>query len=134
MNQVILTGTVAKVNGGTAKNGRSYAFLTVAVRGYKDNTDFIDTVAYNASADYITKYVNKGDLVEIAGRIAVSKQEKDGQTVYRQQVAVQQITKLRNGKVSAAAVQKNTTPVPEEDPVFGEDAEAVEPENAELPF
>lgn len=76
MNNVSLTGRITKdPELKTTPNGNSYLMFTIAVdRGYKDkdgnkNTDFLPCVAWNNQAEFISKYVKKGNLIEVTGQI-----------------------------------------------------------------
>lgn len=53
--------------------GDSVVSFTVAVgRDYgKDQTDFIDCVAWKAAAEYISKYFSKGCKVVVTGRLQI---------------------------------------------------------------
>lgn len=100
INNVVLTGRLTKdaelkyYNG-----GKSVCYFTIAVNRNYQNTngdydaDFINCKAYRNTAEYLAKYVNKGDLVGVVGSIEIT--EKDGtwytniscQSVQRLQIA-----------------------------------------------
>ena len=59
----------------TTNNGTSVISFAVAVdrkytpSGQERQTDFIDCVAWRQTADFITRYFHKGDLIAIEGEI-----------------------------------------------------------------
>lgn len=76
MNNVSLTGRITKdPELRYTPNQKAYIMFTIAVdRGYKDVqgnklSDFIPCVAWGTQADFIGKYVKKGNLIEITGNI-----------------------------------------------------------------
>lgn len=76
MNNLCLTGRITKEPElKTTQSGNSYLLFTLAVdRGFKDDngnyiTDFIPCVAWNNQAEFIHKYVQKGNMLEITGTI-----------------------------------------------------------------
>lgn len=76
MNNVNLTGrTTQDVILKYTANGIGYVLFNLAVtRKFKDQngeyvTDFIPCVAWNKQAEYLSKYVAKGNLIEVTGEI-----------------------------------------------------------------
>ena len=62
------------------KDGTNKAMIrfTVAV-GYGDNVDFIPVSAYGKTAEIVTKYVHKGDMIAVTGSItAKTTRDRDG--------------------------------------------------------
>lgn len=69
----------------TTGNGTSVANFSVAVeRDFKTDagekeTDFIDCVAWRQTAEFVTKYMKKGSMVAVSGRLQVRAwTDKDG--------------------------------------------------------
>ena len=63
------------------ESGKSVANFTLAVdRDYnREETDFIDVVAWNGTADFVSKYFRKGSMIIVSGRLQMRKYEaKDG--------------------------------------------------------
>ena len=84
-NLVVLTGRLtADPELKTTPNGVSVTSFTLAVnRNYKageeQETDFINIVAWRGTAEFISKYFNKGSLIGIEGQIQTRKyQDKNG--------------------------------------------------------
>lgn len=118
INNVVLTGRLTKDVELKYYNGeKSVCYFTIAVnRNYKNangeyDADFINCKAYRNTAEYLAKYVNKGDLVGVIGSIEIT--EKDGtwytniscQSVQRLQIANENKTDKLN---SWAQPQTNT--------------------------
>ncbi len=60
-----------------------------------NNTTWHNLVAWDAKADYIEKYFNKGNEVLIQGRLSSrSYEDKSGQTKYITEVIIQDILKI----------------------------------------
>lgn len=62
-------------------SGKPVANFTLAVdRDHnRDETDFIDVVAWNGTAEFVSKYFHKGQMAVVSGRLQSRKYEKDGQ-------------------------------------------------------
>lgn len=76
INKVTLIGRLTReVEHGATSNGTSFARFSLAVQRDFANAqgvreaDFINAVAWRGAADTIQKYVKKGDLFGISGRI-----------------------------------------------------------------
>lgn len=83
------------------------ARLTIAVqRNYKNAdgeylSDFISCVGFGKTADHIEKFYHKGSPASILGRIQTgSYKNKDGQTVYTTDVAIDDISFVPGSKDS----------------------------------
>lgn len=75
MNKVILSGNLCQdIELKHTQNGKSVVTNCVAVqREYKNesgtyDSDFINLVIWGAQAEYLSRYGNKGDRVELVGR------------------------------------------------------------------
>lgn len=108
MNNVNLTGrTTQDIELKCTSNGVSYTMFSLAVnRKFKDQngeyiTDFIPCVAWRSQAEYLSKYVAKGNLIEVTGEIQQrTYQTQSGETKYIIEVVLDSI--------------KNLTPKPKE--------------------
>lgn len=102
MNRADLVGRICSdVELTTSTNGTSIARPRIAVqRRFKNKqtgeyeTDFISTLAFSNTAEYIVKYCKKGDLVALSGSIQTGNYEKDGQRVYTTEVLIDNINRL----------------------------------------
>lgn len=73
-------------------------------------TDFINVVAFQKQAENIKKYVSKGSLVGIDGRIQTRNyDDKDGKRVYVTEVVADRVQFLDSKGSSNANVVENTT-------------------------
>ena len=52
--------------------GKKLATFTLAVDKAKDATDFIDCQAFDRTAETIGKYVHKGDMIVVSGRLSIN--------------------------------------------------------------
>ena len=80
MNRVILTGNVVRDN--DVKDAAATKVLknTLAVKREfkKDETDFVNYVAFGKVAELLEKYTQKGSKLLIQGRLQIGSYEKDG--------------------------------------------------------
>ena len=82
MNSINLVGRLtADPELKQTNSGKSVCSFTLAVSRprVKDTTDFINVVAWNQSAEYLTNYGHKGNLVAVTGVLTSRKyDDKDG--------------------------------------------------------
>lgn len=94
MNSVILIGRLTKqpeVRYTTGENAMAIARYTLAVNraGKKDETDFINCVAFKSNAQFAEKYLHQGLKIAIEGHIQTgSYTNKEGKKVYTTDVIV----------------------------------------------
>lgn len=72
LNKAILMGRICNsIELRSTQNGTPVCSFTIAVdrRGKDDGTDFLDIVAFGKTAEFVSKYFVKGQLVAVAGRI-----------------------------------------------------------------
>lgn len=82
------------------QNGKSYVKFTLASkRNTKDDaTDFVDCSAWNQSAEYLTKYGHKGDIVTVSGTLQTNNYEYQGQNRKSVEVLVSNLSLKSNQK------------------------------------
>ena len=126
MNNVQLIGrltsepTIKKTS-----SGKSVANFSLAVRRDNDNTDFISVVAWEKTADIIGKYVGKGQMIGVSGRISTRNYDgSDGKKVYVTEVLANQVHLIESRK---------TEEKPQSKPQF-EDGPTFDIEDSDLPF
>lgn len=107
VNKVILVGRVGKEpevksldNGNTVANfslatSESYKDRTTGQR--KETTEWHSIVCWKSLAEISQKYVHKGDLLYIEGKIRTRSWEKDGVTRYTTEVVADNMTMLGRG-------------------------------------
>ena len=114
INKVVLVGRLTKdpVLRKTA-NGVSVTSFTVAcTRRFKQDgqpeADFINTVAWNKTADSVSQYTHKGSLVGVEGRIQTrSFDDKDGKRVYVTEVVADSVQFLESKSAAASNANSN---------------------------
>ena len=100
------------------------------------DSDFISCVAYNKTAELISKYLDKGSQIAIKGHIQTGNYEKDGKKVYTTDIVVDEMRFLDTKKkeetkeVSDAEVIKKAM---SDDP-FKEFGQQIQIDNEGLPF
>lgn len=111
LNKVILIGrTTRDVDFRRTASGTPVATFTLALdnrfvlKDGKPTTDFINCVAWNKTAETMDKYVKKGAMIAVEGRIQTRNYEnKDGNKVYVTEVVCENMRMLdtRNSNSSA---------------------------------
>ena len=74
MNKVILLGRLTKDPQLRRTNsGKAVTSFTVAVNRQKkdDPADFIDCVAWENTAEFVSKYFGKGQMIAVSGRLQI---------------------------------------------------------------
>ena len=95
MNKVILTGRLVSDDFKKFQSSKGIISLTfkIALIEKTKRTNFIDIVCFDKIANNITKYIKKGDLLEIEGKLNNSKYTtKDGKTIYKTEIIAKNIT------------------------------------------
>lgn len=107
-NVFMVKGNISKIT--PAQRGdKEFCYLTVAVNKGKDKdgnprpATFIDCDAWTKNAEFIKKYCQIGDFVEVGGFIEKNTYEKDGQKTSRQFLLVDYIQKRGNKNASKNA-------------------------------
>ena len=103
MNKVLLVGRITKdPEIRYLQNGTPQVLFTLAVdRGMRDangnrQADFISCVAWRGQADFISRYIRKGYLMSVEGRIQTRNyQGQDGQMRYVTEVVLDQVENLQ---------------------------------------
>lgn len=98
MNRVILMGRLTsdpKMDWTRSEDSKQYATYTLAVnRRFKKNgqadTDFISCIAWGAMAEFDEKYMKKGVMFAVEGRLNVRSWEKDGERHWATTVIVEE--------------------------------------------
>jgi single-strand DNA-binding protein len=87
--------------------GTSVAKLRIAVNGRRkdgqtgewvDKANFFDVTVWGTSAENAAKFLRKGRLVLVEGRLDWQEWEKDGQNRQRVEIIAQKVTYLPSGK------------------------------------
>lgn len=100
MNQVALIGRLTRdpdIRYTAGENPTAVARFTIAINKGKDKNgkdkgaDYPGCVAFGKTAEIVEKYLVKGSLISVSGRIATSFYEKDGTKHYQTEVAVEKL-------------------------------------------
>ena len=104
MNNVQLVGRVTRdIELKQTQGGKSYCNFSLAVaREFnKEETDFINCVAWDKRAEAIANYVKKGHKFGVIGRIQIDKKDN----AYYTKVIVEKIYFLESNKNEASTTQ-----------------------------
>ena len=105
INNVILVGRLTrdpelrKTQSGTSVLSFNLAVNRKFSKDDEQIADFINCVAWNHSADFMAKYLNKGSLIGLEGRIQTRNYEdKTGNRVYVTEVVANSVQSLESRK------------------------------------
>lgn len=144
MNKVCLTGRTTKdIELKYNQNNVAITSFNLAVtRKFKNQngeyeSDFINCIAYKSTAELLNKYVKKGDLLGIEGRIQTRNYEdKDGKRVYVTEVIVDSIDFLQSRKDESKQETTKTENTKQKlsDDVFSEFGSSIEITDDDIAF
>ncbi|MBQ3054108.1 MAG: single-stranded DNA-binding protein [Clostridia bacterium] len=112
LNKVILMGRLTRdPELRSTPNGVSVASFTLAVdrdfakQGEERKTDFINIVAWRNTADFVSKYFTKGQLVAVSGKLQVRSWDdaQSGQKRYATDVVADEVFFAESKKNSSSA-------------------------------
>ena len=126
MNKVVLLGRLTKDIEIKQAGTTDVARFTLAVNRpfKKDETDFLNCVAFGKTAETLEKYVKKGHQLAVHGRIQVSNYEKDGEKRYSTDIVVEGFDFISAGHKEETTPNKNNS--------FGAELEPID--NEDMPF
>lgn len=129
VNKVILVGRLGKdPEARTLESGVNYVRFSLATsETYKDKTtgekkevtEWHNIVLWRGLADIAAKYVHKGDLIYIEGRLQTRSYEKDGVTRYATEVIGNEMVML--GNKPSVSHSAPPPPAPSAEPISGDD-------------
>lgn len=136
INKVILMGRLTRdpemrhTNSGTPVTTFSIAINS----GYGENqrTDFVNCLAWNKTAEFVTKYFTKGKMIIVIGRITTRSWEtQDGKRAYATEVIANEV----NFGESKTSPQLNTPQTAAQQPMQDDDDfTPLDEEDDDLPF
>lgn len=114
LNSVALTGRLVAdpitKSAGTDNIAVCQFTLAVDKRGKDAGANFIDCVAWRGTANTISQYVKKGQMLGVVGRLDQSSWEKDGKKYSKIQVVVDDFAFLSSkGENSGSEAQKSAS-------------------------
>ena len=137
INKVILMGRLTKDPELRYTNNKTpVCSFTIAVNngyGEKQQTDFINCVAWNKTAEFVTKYFAKGKMIIVIGRITTRSWEtQDGKRAYATEVVANEV----NFGESKTSPQLNTPQTAAQQPMQDDDDDftPLDEEDDDLPF
>lgn len=101
VNNTVLVGRIANdLELRQTQSGDSVLNFTVAVnRGFDDNADFIDCVAWRQTAEFMDSYLSKGALIAVEGNLRTSTYEnQDGRKIKKTEVNAFRVQALESRK------------------------------------
>jgi single-strand DNA-binding protein len=114
INRVVLAGRLVKdpVLRKTANGASIVSFTVACTRRFKQegqpDADFINTVAWNKTADIVHQYTHKGSLVGVEGRIQTrSYDDQSGKRVYVTEVVADSVQFLESKSAAASNANSN---------------------------
>ena len=139
INRVVLTGRLTKdVELRATPSGANVASFTVAVDGFGrdqnnnpvNQASFINCVAWNTQAKFISTYCKKGSLVALEGRLQTrSYDRKDGTKAYVTEVITERVENLSPKDSSTSSNESNGYAINE-----AEDNQTLSYSDDDLPF
>lgn len=116
-NNVVLIGRLVRdVDLRQTSTGKEMTYFTLAVnRNFKNEqgvqaADFIGCVAFGKTAENMARFLGKGSLISVEGRISTRNfQGNDGKTVYVTEVVASSITFLESKKQQGNTTQYGQT-------------------------
>lgn len=120
INKVILMGRLTK-DPELRRTGNQTPVCTFSIavdNGYGENkhTDFINCVAWNKTAEFVSKYFTKGKMIIVIGRISTRSWEtQDGKKAYATEVIVSEVSFGESKSENPSAAKDDFTPLDEAD-------------------
>lgn len=98
INKAILVGRLTKdIELMQSKSGKKVVQFTLAVNRDKENSDFINCVAWEKTAELMNQYLQKGSLIAAEGTIRTRQyQDKTDRTVFVTEILVNQVQFLES--------------------------------------
>jgi single-strand DNA-binding protein len=112
MNKIILIGNMCRDIEVNHYNDRKVVRNTIAVRrDYKNkngeyDSDFFNFSVWGVQAEFVEKYAHKGDKIAIVGKLLNNNYERDGQTIYSNDIQVESIELLSPRKENGTTENK----------------------------
>lgn len=104
MNSVNLVGRLTKsIELRKTRDNKSVVEFSIAINsGYGENkkANFINIVAWDFRADYLSKYSSVGCAIAVEGELRTDSYEKDGKKIYKTYVLANSVELLNNKKTS----------------------------------
>ena len=111
INTVVITGRLTKdIELRRTTSGKTCTSFTLAVNRNKQETDFINCVAWDKVAELLERYTHKGFQIGVEGRIQTRNyDDRNGKKVYITEVLVNSISFLEPIKSDTSDFNKGVT-------------------------
>lgn len=111
INTVVLTGRLTKdIELRRTTSGKTCTSFTLAVNRNREETDFINCVAWDKVAELLERYTRKGFQIGVEGRIQTRNyDDRNGKKVYVTEVLVNSISFLEPIKSDTSEFNKGAT-------------------------
>lgn len=122
MNITSLIGRLTKDNDiKYSQSGTALLKNSVAInRKFKrEETDFINILAFGKTAELIANHLKKGDQIGIEGHIQTGSYEKDGKRIYTFEVVVDNITFIGGKQSNSQSNNQSNNTQSNDDPFSG---------------
>lgn len=101
LNNVNLIGRMVREEEIRATStGKKVLTFTLAVNNANNTANFIECVAWENTAEFISKYANKGARIAVTGVLNQESWEKDGQKRSKLNVVVRDVQLLENKPIA----------------------------------
>lgn len=143
MNKILIIGNLTKdVELKSTTSGIEVCTFTLGVkRNYtnkdgKYDSDFPNFIAFNKTAEIISKYTKKGFTLAVEGRIQTRSYEKDGKKVYVTEIVVESVEFLdkKSDKFVKAREEEKIDPYEEMGNKIEEEQQELAFDESSLPF
>ena len=121
MNEIQLIGRISnELKLELSKKQKEFLRFNIAITDRFDNTQFIPIIIFGPQANWVSKYLDKGDLISIVGSVSykTSKDKNDHYTSYFN-VLVSRVTSLES-KISKEARKHSKELILSEENLFDE--------------
>ena len=120
LNNVTLIGRLVKdIEIRHTQNGKAVTQFTLAVQESKDDTQFIDCVAWDKTAENMGAYLHKGSLIAVNGRLQKrSYDDSTGRKVYVTEVVCGKVVFLESKASSEPKQTEEYVPITDDDLPF----------------
>lgn len=120
MNQVFLMGNLTRdIELKETVGGKTYTRVGLAVRRQfskdKDAVDFFNLVAWDRTAEMMSKYLSKGNKILVEGRLQTNSYEKNGVKVSTYDVIVGNVEFADSKEKSVGSRNRDDAPPFDED-------------------
>lgn len=118
LNSVILMGRLTREPElrQTDKGTLVCGFSVAVDNGYGETkkTDFINCVAWKGTAEFVSKYFTKGQMIALSGRLSTRTWDDNGTTRYATEVSVREVD-FCGGKNEGQSNTSDASPLPDAD-------------------